>query len=294
MTEYIYLDNWVLSRLSNRNFFDRLSTFIDDNRLSIILTSALLGELYNPGWKTAKFVERGDNTAKFLSQHSCVIVDPKKLFQLEYENFPSLLKEIPINFDLNIFTEDIRYETLLRLLRRDKLFLDQGKDISQWQIGMKEHKLSWISSVGEIIKNAVKNEYLKQDEKGSYYCKKENKELFLLSLDMRLIDNCDLDSLIMRMRSIKTNKGILFLRGIRVTSLCFYYTYVSIDPTNRPKQKGSDIVDIYHFGLIPYCKIFTVDSGMYKIFSKVSKDIDISNCKLLSPQLLEELINYKQ
>ena len=76
------------------------------------------------------------------------------------------------------------------------------------------------------------------------------------------------------------------MMGARTTSLCFYYAYVNVDPANRIRNKGSDIVDIYHFGLLPYSTAFTVDTDMQRVLKKVSKEIDISHCSILTPNMI--------
>jgi hypothetical protein len=80
------------------------------------------------------------------------------------------------------------------------------------------------------------------------------------------------------------------LRGTRVISICHWHAYVEVDNTNKLKQQGSDIVDYYHMGLIPYCSAFAIDTNMYRLLEHVSKDIDISRCELYTPKTLEEII----
>jgi hypothetical protein len=77
------------------------------------------------------------------------------------------------------------------------------------------------------------------------------------------------------------------MKGIRVTSLCFYYLYVDVNPSNLVKTQGSDIIDIYHFCLLPYSRYFTVDKSMKRILKRVAKEIDISNCIILTPESLK-------
>lgn len=291
MDKYIFLDNWVFSRLLDDSFSSRFSSFIRKRNYTILLTSALLTELYNSKWQEAGDRDRGLRTVRFISNHASVIVDPKKVFDSEYLHFPKGLNIIPVELDLKTIKDDLRFETLLGLLRRESLFLNQGKDIERWSNSLKELKRTWLEDAKQIIDRALQNGMLKQNEKGEFVIDIAAKEIALTSLDLRLADNPDTDSFLNKasMRKNKTGK-LPRLRGTRIVSLCFWYTFIEIDKANKLKQQGSDIVDHYHLGLIPYCSAFTLDTDMSRLLEYVAKDVDISRCDLYTPRNIAEAI----
>jgi hypothetical protein len=291
MDKYIFLDNWVFSRLSDTSFYNHLSSFIEKRNYIILITSTLLTELYNSKWQEAGDRDRGLKAVSFISTHPSVIVDPKKVFDSEYIHFPRNLNIIPVELDLKIIKDEPRLETLLGLLRRDPLFLKKGKDIEKWSNGLNEIKRTWLTNANQIIGHALQNGILKQDQKGEFIVDAAAKEIALTSLDLRLSDNPDTDSFLSKASTRKSKTGKLpRLRGTRIVSLCYWYTFIEIDKANRLKQQGSDIVDHYHLGLMPYCSAFTLDTNMSRLLDYVSKDVDISRCYLYTPRTLDEAI----
>jgi hypothetical protein len=288
LERYIFLDNWVLSRLTDEKFRDNLSTFIKEGNYTIILTTALMSELYSPKWAEAGNRDRGLNALSFICKCPCVIVEPIKVFRAEYEHFPKKLNTIPIELDLKSFESKERLELLLGLFHRDALFLNQGIDIEQWSKKIRDGKNAWLDDVSMIIKHALHDGRLNQNEQGKFIRldDEKDKETFLLSLDLRIFDNPNIDGFLNKMAK-GANKGRLpRLWGVRITSLCFWYAYINIDKSNKLKQQGSDIVDFYHLGLIPYCLVFTVDTNMFRLLEYVARDIDISRCDLYTPKTI--------
>jgi hypothetical protein len=292
MAKYIFLDNWVLSRLVDVAFSSRLSNFIRKRDYTILITRELMAELYNPNWQEAGNRDRGFIAASFIGKRSSVIVHPINVFKSEYLHFPKNLNIIPVEYDLKTIRDELRSEELLNVLRRDHLLLEQGIDIEKWSDELKEMKSTWLDDANRIINDALRNGTLKQNEKGDYVVDAPEKEVLLTSLDLRLFDNPDVDLFINKAKIRKTKTGKLpHLRGTRIVSLCHWYAYVEIDKANRLKQQGSDIVDYYHLGLVPYCSAFTVDTTMYRLLEFVARDINISNCNLYSPKMLETVIS---
>jgi hypothetical protein len=291
MGKYIFLDNWVFSRLLDTSFASNLSAFIRKRNYTILVTNTLLTELYNSKWQEAGDRDRGLKTVNFISNHASVIVDPKKVFDTEYLHFPKNLNLIPIELDLKAINDELRFETLLGLLRRDLPFLNQGKDIDKWSISLKEIKRTWLNDVKRIIDHALQNGILRQNEKGEFIVGNEEKEIALTSLDLRLFDNVDTQSFLSKVSIRKEKTGKLpRLRGTRIVSLCYWYTFIEIDKVNKLKQQGSDIVDHYHLGLLPYCSAFTIDTNMSRLLQYIAKDVDISHCDLYSPRTLDDAI----
>jgi hypothetical protein len=291
MAKYIFLDNWVLSRLTDVAFANRLSRFIRKRGHTVLITRELMAELYNPGWKEAGNRDRGFVTASFLGAHPSVIVHPIKVFQSEYRHFPKNINIIPVELDLIAIKDELRSEALLKVLRRDPLLLQQEIDIQKWSNDLRTDKDSWLDKANQIVEHGLQNGILKQNEKGRFIVGDEEKEVALTSLDLRIFDNSDTQSFLdnASMRKEKTGK-LPHLRGTRIVSLCYWYTFIEIDKANKLKQQGSDIVDHYHLGLIPYCSAFTVDSNMYRLLERVAQDIDISRCDLYTPRTLDNAI----
>ena len=287
MIKYIFLDNWVFSSLNNDEYARILASLITKNQYTILVTSSLIAELYNPKWEEAGELDRGIHAAKFLSNHPCVIVDPIKVFEEEYKFFPDSLSSLPVALDLKAMSPELRLMSILGLLRRNKIFLDQGKDVQKWQEGINKHKKTWLLTVKDTIENAKRAGYLEEDKFHNLKCPKGNCEVFLLWLDLRLVSNYASDDFSKKLAEIKRRGGRLpKMIGARTTSLCFYYAYVDIDPTNRIRIKGSDIVDIYHFGLLPYSAAFTADTDMQKVLKRVAKEMDISHCSIFTPNMI--------
>lgn len=168
----------MLSRLSDDSFSSCLSAFVRQRNYTILLTRELLVELYNPNWLDAGERDRGFQIASFVSKHPSVIVFPKKVFDTEYLNFPKNLNVIPVELDLKEIKEHFRQETLLRLLRRDALFLEQGIDIEKWRQELKETKNAWLNDTGQIIDNALTSGTLQRDQKGNFITGKDEKGIF--------------------------------------------------------------------------------------------------------------------
>jgi len=291
MAKYIFLDNWVLSHLVDVEFANRLSNFIRKRDYAILITRELMAELYNPKWEEAGNRDRGFIAANFIGAHPSVIVHPIKVFESEYLHFPKNINTIPVELDLMTIKYELRAQALLGVLRRDSLLLEQGIDIEKWSNDLMGMKKAWLDDVKRIIDHAVQNGMLKQDDREEFIVDIKEKEVALTSLDLRLFDNLDIDLFLKKALSRKNRTGKPpRLRGTRIISLCHWYTYIEVDKSNKLKQQGSDIVDYYHLGLIPYCSAFTVDINMYRLLGYVAKDIDISHCDLYTSGTLDEAI----
>jgi hypothetical protein len=283
MPRYVFLDNWVFSRLTNDDFARRLSAFIVEHQYSILLTSISMVELYSPGWNDAGQRDRGLKAVRFLANHPCLIVNPNRLFAAEFDSFPKRLARIPPELDLQVIPSPLRSDTLLRFLRRDPLFLEQGKDIEHWSRQYQEIKESWPRDAAAILRNAVVNGTLHRDDRGALVHLDESKEVFLLSLDLRMVDNPSVDGFLDKTARGSRHGRLPRLRAARVVSLCFWHSYVEVDPSDRIARRGSDIGDFYHLSLVPYCSAFTVDGSMARLLRRVARDLDISHCRILTP-----------
>jgi hypothetical protein len=72
------------------------------------------------------------------------------------------------------------------------------------------------------------------------------------------------------------------ITGIRLTSLCFWYFYVDVISSNKPRISGSDIGDIYQSSFIPYSSVFTADRTMSKILGRVRQNDFPNMCKIMT------------
>jgi hypothetical protein len=291
MSHYIFLDNWVLSLLRDPEVATGLTRFISSNGLTVLLTSLSMVELYNPGWQNALGKERGATAVHFLAGVPCVIVNPLRVWEEEIAARLSPLPVLPLELDLYDLPKDHRSATLLGFLRRDERFLQQGKDIQRWSLVYKETKLSWLSDANTIIENACRHGYLKRDKAGKFKDLEETRENFLYSLDFRLADPHDVGTILEdQLRLAQSGRRPDRLTSVRFSSLCFWYSYVDIDPANWPKHQDSDIGDFYHLSLLPYCSVFTADGTMYNMLQRIRERVPPVNCEVMTKRLLEKRI----
>src|SRR5689334_7599744 len=96
MRNYLFLDNWVLSKYTQPERYALLSAFVRRNNYTILLNSLAFTELYNPGWDMAQGEERTARVVAFLIQHPCVIVDPQSVFRAEFLSYPEHVHDLPI------------------------------------------------------------------------------------------------------------------------------------------------------------------------------------------------------
>lgn len=283
MKKYIFLDNWVLSKFTKNNFKHSLVAFLKNNDYTCVITSLILVELYNPGWGNSPKNERTVHAINFLSEIPCVIVDPFKLFRAEIEHYPLQLEELPYELDLREVSDKKRAITLLKFMRRDKSFLKQGKDIEDWSNNYKQIKNAWLNDAQNIINNACDDGILQQDNQGKFINLEKSKELFLFSLDLRHTQSTtEKDLILNKIVKEKSGGNWVDLLAIRITSLCFWYSYIEIDRANLPAYKPSDIGDYYHMGLIPYCSAFTIDKNMQRLLQRFKEQKMLKDCAIYS------------
>lgn len=290
MEDYIFIDNWVLDSLKEQRFADSLRKYIIDNNYTVLLSSLSLVELYNPGWKDSDGPERMQYATAFYARVPSVIVDPNDVWSDEVDNGLDTIQQLPIRLDLREIDEALREETLLKFLRSDQIFLDQGKDIREWARSYSKVKEMWLINVEEIIANALEDDYLARDSKGKLCNFNENKELFLYSLDMRLVPEEKVNGILDYQMRKRTKNSAFKVSSVRMASLVFWYLYVKVDPANRVKTNGSDVGDLYHLSLLPYCKAFTADKSMSRLLRRIKEPCVPLGCRVFSkPDLLKVL-----
>lgn len=291
MSKYIFLDNWVYSRLTDAENERRLSAFINHKGYTILITTLSFVELYNPNWEKAGEKDRMNRAAHFLSKHPSVIISPEKVWQAETKSYPNPLSLLPIDLDLQNISNQLRAPTLLSFLKGDDLFIKQGKSIELWQAEYEQIKGTWLNTVGNIIEQACQSNNLKKDENGRFIELQKYKEQFLLSLDFRIAEPNDIDSLL-KILIEKSKKGEKFrLTAVRLSSLCFWYSYIYIDQANKMKHNGSDIGDFYHISLLPYCSAFTTDGSMYRMLKRIVEPIVPTGCEVITPYKLDKILS---
>ena len=79
------------------------------------------------------------------------------------------------------------------------------------------------------------------------------------------------------------------LPAIRLTSLCFWYSYIEIDKAFPMKRNGSDIGDFYQISMMAYCAVFTADKTMSRLLSRLQSEASYT-CKVLNLQGLDKEI----
>lgn len=286
MSKYIFLDNWVYSRLTDAKFERCLSAFLKHQGYIILITSFSLVELYNPNWENAGDKDRVAGATDLWSKHPFILVDQAKVYERELEVYPNPVSVFPIELNLNDIPEGERALMLLKFLRNDELFINQGESIKTWVENYNKIKGDWFNNVDNIIEHACRVGDLKRDSKGNFVELQQCKEKFLLSLDFRMANPNDIDSFLQRL-IIRANKGEqAHLTAIRLSSLCFWYAYIDIDQTNKMKHEDSDIGDFYQISLLPYCSAFTTDGSMYQMLKRIHEPIAPVNCDVITPKKL--------
>ncbi len=266
-----------------------LTSFIRSKGLTVLITPLSMVELYNPGWdRTPEEKERGATAVHFLASVPCVIVNPSRVWEMEIAAYFNPLTDLPVELDLAELSAE-RGPTLLRFLRRDGLFLKQGRDIHIQSLEYEEFKKNWLSDIEIIIENACRQGHLKRGKNGKFKDLERGKDMFLFSLDFRHADPRDIDKIIAGLERTRA-KHPSRLTSVRLSSLCFWYSYIDIDQSNRPKRQGSDIGDFQHLSLLPYCSVFTTDGTMYKTLRRIRERVIPVNCELMTKGLLEERI----
>ena len=292
MTNYLFLDNWVLSNYTKGEKLHSLSKFIQDNNYTIAIDSLSFVELYNPNWEAAGEDDRGIRAVNLLAQHPLVIVDPSRIWILELESFPSKVETLPTELNLDQLPFYHRAKTLLMFLRRDNIFVEMGKDITTWSANYDRLKREWPDNVNAIIDHALTIGYLKK-ENGVFINLSNLKEKFLRSLDARHLaeyfDNHNDHNLKIAMSDMAAGASNNLL-SIRASSLYFWFSYIDIDKSFLPKRKGSDIGDYYQLSLLPYCTMFTTDITMSRLAQRVIREMNLAS-RVADYKMFQDEIN---
>jgi len=292
MSQYIFLDNWVLSDYTKPDVQDYLSIYIRNKQLTVVINSLSLTELYNPGWANSQGNDRISRVAKFIKDHPTIIVDPVKIFRAEIENYPQPVQSLPIELDFATLPVEHREQALKLFLQHDKLFLNQGKDIRIWVESYKKEKSNWLDNVEKIIDKAIQSGILIRDETGRFMQLEKGKEDFLVTLDRRhfshfnAIERENLGTKIVELFMGETAK----LPAIRFTSLCFWYAYIQTDKTHPISRAPSDIGDFLQMSMIPYCNVFTTDNKMHWLSKHIMNETNQSSCIILNKNELDKEI----
>ncbi len=288
-SKFIFLDNWVLSGFTNEPRRTKLTEFLRREDLTVLITSLSMTEIYGP---TASPGDRVSRATDFLAGNRCVIVDPVQIFRAEFQHFPASLPDLPFELDLAEVSIAHRAMVLELFLRRDPIFLRQGKDIAEWAANYTLQKTTWLNTTDQIIQAAIQDKTLARDSNGEFLDLESFKDEFLASLDRRHFVH--LSSLEREALDPNSLIGLVLgetrqLPATRITSLCFWHAYVATDRANTLKRNGSDLGDFLQMSLIPYCSYFTLDGTMFRLMQRVQADLPVA-CKLLrGKELLEEI-----
>lgn len=291
MKKYIFIDNWVLGSLADSGFSEALTEYLKINDYIILLTPLSFVELYNPGWMHQKSGDRTQRAAKFLAGQPCVVVDPADVWAAEVENKLEPVSELPVKLDLRELDNKWREESILRFLRADELYLQQGNDIRAWSENHKKAKETWLGTVNKIIDEACEAGNLCRHKKtGELMQLQKYKELFLFSMDFRHTSQEQIDK-ILDFKEMKMRAGELnCLSSVRLGSLIFWYLYVDVDKANKIKHQSSDIGDLYQLSLLPYCDVFTVDKSMMRLLERIKEPVDPIRCRIYNKSKLREVV----
>jgi hypothetical protein len=286
VAKYIFLDTWVYKKLTNSQFERQLTEFVNAMGYTVLTTPLSFVELYNPGWQDVNQCDRVRKTAEFLSHVPCVIVRPEKVWRAEMEAGLSPLEALPIELNLQDLPKAHGAPALLLLLRRDPTCVEQGFDFALWCADYSAQKTSWLGDVERIIENACANGCLKCDNTGKFVELELYRELFLFYLDLRLACPEDASRIRERLAQQRQTGQQTQLTAVRLTSLCFWYSYVNVDNARKMKRSGSDIGDFFQISLLPYCAAFTVDRTMDGMLRRIPESIRPVNCEMFTSQSL--------
>jgi hypothetical protein len=169
-----------------------------------------------------------------------------------------------------------------------------GKDIQKWADKYKETKETWLADVDAIIENACRQGHLIQNSKGGFEPRNDSsKEIFLLSLDFRQLgpeDPSSTDQMLQRIQKHGLQRYKNCCKAVRFSSLCFWYSYIDVDQSNKIQRKGSDIGDIYHISLLPYCRIYTIDKTMHRVLQRIRAEATWGKCEVVTSDNLSRLL----
>lgn len=253
MSNYIFLDTWVLSDYTTEDKQPLLSELIRAENYTILINGLSAVELSNPGWQQAEDSDRTIRAARFLGQHSCAIVRPERIFKSEIESFPARLERLPVELSLDDLASQHRVPALLNILRESALLLEHGIDIKRWVADYNSAKATWQEDAERIIESACKSGVLTRNKNGQFVDLEKRKEEFLVTLDRRHFyyfspeERQGLGTKIVDLFMGETKS----LPAVRFSSLCFWYAYVDTDKAYTMKRKGSDIGDFFQMSLIP-------------------------------------------
>lgn len=266
---------------------------MDASGYTLLLDSLSLVELYNPGWQNAPERDINVTISGFLGEHDYVIVDPRSVIRAEIQAYPNVLSQLPVEFASNSISSFNRGEVLLRFLRRDKMFLVQGKDVGDWATNYHAGKRTWLADAQHILDDAFIKGTLVKGRNGKPERLLDCKEEFLKALDMRHFGHFTANE----RENLGTKIVNLYMGGTaqlpatRFTSLCYWYAYVETDPAYPMKRQPSDLGDFYQMSLLPYCAAFTLDTTMARLARRILVH-EPYPCKVLDPVELKRQLNY--
>ena len=295
MESYIYLDTWVFSLRTDPPDFSRLSRFIGEADLTILVDSLTLTELYNPS-HTYSANDRAVAASQLLGLHPSAIVEPLDVILAELYAYPRQLPALPISLSSTEVASHLRGEAILMFLRRDPVFLALGKDVAEWAAQYADEKASWLGSVDAIIDHASSTNLLAKRPDGTIDPALSNKEGFLQYLDRRYLrpeyhgaaSQEERASLTAHIAELALG-ATAALPALRLTSLMFWFAYVDVEQSSRTRKADSDIGDIYKAALAPYCTFFTTDKTMARILARATQNLAL-NTSFLGPRDLTSLM----
>lgn len=289
MKKYIFLDNWVYSKLTNPEFERSLTAFINKNDFTIIFTIVSAVELFNPNWTDSGDKDRVERTASFFNNVPCEIIDAAKIQSTEVANFLTPLNELPVNLELWKIPPYMRSKAILNVFRHESLPSDL-EPMESWSNKYQTDKDNWFATKDHIIADAIANGNLKIDTDGNFIDLEELKQQFLFSLDLRLAVPEDISTILQKLNERADQKQPFKLTSARVWSLCFWYLYIDIDNANKIKINPSDFGDLYQLSLLPYCSAFTIDGSMYRLLQRTCDFTVPTTCDLIKSKELEEIL----
>ncbi|MCD4829613.1 MAG: hypothetical protein K8R90_09335 [Candidatus Cloacimonetes bacterium] len=273
MADYIFLDTSVLLHFTNDpSNSEKLSRFIHNNDLSIMLNEYSFIELYNPNKGHSKS-DRVDRICQFLSKHPLYIIETEKLWKMAIIMLPSQSYELPTLFPFPQSSPEEKRRILIGFLRAENWWLKRHPDLDIRGLN-KRYRRPRKRTFMEFILTEY-TEFIKGCED------KPIEEILItdcISIAKQAFDAAPIPNFLSALLYIKqlSDSDLLQALPLHCIALANWYAYGEKDKGYTHKIQESDCADVIHLSLLPFCKVFTIDKTMARIAVKVANKLGLS------------------
>jgi hypothetical protein len=266
--EFIFIDTFALIELT-RDYYDQLLKYLKQKELYLLVTPTLLIEYHSP------IIEEDDRitrAVKLFNDHQFVIANQDILYQLEEETYPLMVNQLPIQLRSDVtlthLSPEDRATILYQLLHNG--IPEAGYNLNSWAANFKAIKANWEQDVERIVEHATEHGHI------------QNKQELTESLNLRwclrmeeaglnISDPLKQDEqfvkYITKLSGIFNRHDSDVLQGIHLTSLIIWYDYIIANK----RIKNSDLGDIYHAMMYPYCKVVIADNSRVDCLHQIQR-----------------------